>query len=60
MASDNRGTDDVLPAFQRVVERLEERADRNLTRFNKDKCQAVRVGKKTTDNGPVRACLSRV
>ena len=34
-------------AIQREVERLEEWADRNLTKFNKDKSQVVHIRRKS-------------
>lgn len=43
MTSNNRGAADVVPTFQRVVERLEEWADENFTQL-KDK---VHVRRKT-------------
>lgn len=51
MAANSRGTADVLPTFQRVVERQEERTDRSLTQFSKNKSQAVHAGRKTPGNG---------
>lgn len=50
MASNSRGAADVVPAFQRAVERLAECADKNFTQFE-DKSQAVHVGRKTPGNG---------
>lgn len=50
MTAKSRGTADTLKgkaAIQREVERLEEWADRNLTKFNKDKSQVVHVGRKS-------------
>ena len=34
-------------AIQRALDRLEERADRNLMKFSKDKCKVLHFGRKS-------------
>ena len=34
-------------AFQRDLDRLEEWANRNLGKFNKDRCEALHMGRKS-------------
>lgn len=50
MTAKSRGTAEALEgkaAIQREAERLEEWADRSLTKFNEDKSQVVHVGRKS-------------